>query len=69
MNNNDLANAVIEYLNANHKYESAKYKAHNAVASGSFYLDSIDLNDLGDLARQQEILRQKIGTIAKQILA
>ena len=33
------------------------------------HLDTIDLNELGDLARKQEILRQKIGTTAKQILA
>ena len=68
MNQHDLANAVIAYLQASNEYENAKHKAMNLLNNGGFFLDTLETgNNIHALWHKQEILRQKIGTIAKGI--
>jgi hypothetical protein len=66
--NQDLANAVIGYLQAQNEYENAKHKAINLLNNGGFFLDTMQTGiDIQNLWLKQENLRQKIGTIAKAI--
>ena len=70
MNQHDLATTVIAYLQASNEYENAKNKAINLLNNGGCFLDTMQSgNDIQTLWHKQEILRQKIGTIAKQILS
>ena len=68
MNQHDLANAVLAYLQASNEYENAKNKAINLLNNGGCFLDTLETgNDIQSLWMKQENLRQKIGTIAKAI--